>query len=163
MCAMPFPISPLDRASGKAAGRSPAKPKRRSADFGFRHGGQAMTAGVGHRWTRVLFNAGEPTNSLSMWGIEGPDGSVHAVGCRLSGRFNDGPARCAILLNDDGTFAWFSGDEKARPPASGRPGRRCPPWSRSRTTARTWTPTRKPGHEPLAVGRRTLNMRRMAG
>jgi hypothetical protein len=31
MCAMPFPISPLDRASGKAAGRSPMKPKRRSA------------------------------------------------------------------------------------------------------------------------------------
>ena len=31
MCDMPFPISPLDRASGKAAGRSPVKPKRRSA------------------------------------------------------------------------------------------------------------------------------------
>ena len=71
-----------------------------------------MTAGAEHRWTRVLFNAGEPTNSLSMWGIEGPDGLVHAVGCRLSGRFNDGPARCAILPNDDGTFAWFNGDEE---------------------------------------------------
>jgi hypothetical protein len=73
---------------------------------------RTMTAGAEHRWTRVLFNAGEPTNSLSMWGIEGPDGSVHAVGCRLSGRFNDGPARCAILPNDDGTFAWFNGDEE---------------------------------------------------
>ena len=71
-----------------------------------------MTAGAEHRWTRVLFNAGEPTNSLSMWGIEGPDGSVHAVGCRLSGRLNDGPVRCAILPNDDGTFAWFNGDEE---------------------------------------------------
>ena len=71
-----------------------------------------MTAGAEHRWTRVLFNAGEPTNSLSMWGIEGPDGSVHAVGCRLSGRCNDGPARCAILPKDDGTFAWFNGDEE---------------------------------------------------
>ena len=47
-----------------------------------------------------------------LWGIEGPDGSVHAVGCRLSGRFNDGPVRCAILPNDDGTFAWFNGDEE---------------------------------------------------
>ena len=60
----------------------------------------------------MLFNAGEPTNSLSMWGIEGPDGSVHAVGCRLSGRLNDGPAPRAILPNDGGTLVWFNGDEE---------------------------------------------------
>jgi hypothetical protein len=68
-----------------------AEAAERGADFC--HGGQAMTAGAEHRWTRVLFNAGEPTNSLSMWGIEGP-------------------ARRGILPNDDGAFAWFNGDEE---------------------------------------------------
>ncbi len=71
-----------------------------------------MTAGTEHRWTRVLVNTGEPTNSLRMWGIERPDGSVDAVGCRLSGHFKDGPVNCGILPDDNGTFTWFNGDEK---------------------------------------------------
>ena len=71
-----------------------------------------MAAGREHRWVRVLFNAGEPTNMLRMWGIEAPDGSVSATGCHVAGHFNDGPVSCSILPNDDGTFSWFNGHEE---------------------------------------------------
>ena len=47
-----------------------------------------------------------------MWGIEGPDGTVDAVGCCLCGHCNAGPLRCGILPNADGTFAWFLGEEQ---------------------------------------------------
>jgi hypothetical protein len=46
-----------------------------------------------------VLNSGAPPNTLHMWGIELPDGSVHATGCRFSGRFADGPLSCGILLS----------------------------------------------------------------
>ncbi len=64
-----------------------------------------MTAGAKHRRARVLFNAGEPTNSLSMWGIDGAVQAVCAgtprrtngsVGLRAEGARVGGPGQLRV-------------------------------------------------------------------